>query len=336
MKVLSRLNSAFQYWGTRAMIRFILAIPYPAALTLWQVHRCDHLGLHAHARRIVKIQMSSAFGMGMENLRRLVLKVFMNQGVILVDMVRYAFLSDDQIRKKIVVEGKEHLDEARATGRGLMLITGTSATGRSSRHLSRLLGIEFCVMADVRKDARLESVVDGIRARSGATILPPKGKGPHAHPGAREAGPSAWWWTSGASSRTTSCARSSGCPPFSEPGSCRSSLIKGNALVLPVYAVKKRPDLPHPVFPGPWMPQDFGDGKRAIQTLERLHAVLGGIRGREKYPDQWFWLHSRWVRRRHFQKTIKTVDDFQRFVLFSGRACRRGRMIIFGTRHGVN
>jgi lauroyl/myristoyl acyltransferase len=33
-----------------------------------------------------------------------------------------------------------------------------------------------------------------------------------------------------------------------------------------------------------------------------------------EYPDQWFWLHSRWVKRAHFAKTIKTNNDFRKFT----------------------
>ncbi|HPS94019.1 MAG TPA: hypothetical protein PK600_06115 [Deltaproteobacteria bacterium] len=312
MKVLSRLNSAFQYWGTRAMIRFILAIPYPAALTLGRSIGAIIWAFMPMRRRIVKIQMSSAFGMGMENLRRLVLKVFMNQGVILVDMVRYAFLSDDQIRKKIVVEGREHLDEALATDRGLMLITGHIGNWEILSHLSRLLGIEFCVMADVRKDARLESVVDGIRARSGATILPPRGKALMLIRELKRGRTIGMVVDQRGKFKDHLLCTVFGLPAITNPAPSFIA-IKGNALVLPVYAVKKDRTY-HICFSRAVDAADFGDGKEAIQSLsDFMQSWVASVV--EKYPDQWFWLHSRWVRRKNFQKAIRSVDDFRRFVL---------------------
>jgi lauroyl/myristoyl acyltransferase len=155
------------------MIRLVLAC-LSAAVTLGRV-----VGLVLHAvlplrRRIVTVQMRTA--LGTENVRPLAIKVFMNQGVILVDTVRYAYLSDRELRRRIAIEGKEHLDRAVSSGRGIMMTTGHIGNWEILSHLPRLLPIRFCVMADVRKDARLESIIDGIRSRSGATILPPKGK----------------------------------------------------------------------------------------------------------------------------------------------------------------
>ena len=74
------------------------------------------------------------------------------------------------------MEGKEHLDEALASGRGLMIFTGHIGNWEILSHIPRILGTRFCVMADKRNDPLLESIVDEIRSRSGATILPPTGK----------------------------------------------------------------------------------------------------------------------------------------------------------------
>ena len=32
------------------------------------------------------------------------------------------------------------------------------------------------------------------------------------------------------------------------------------------------------------------------------------------YPDQWLWLHSRWVRRKYMKKIFKEDLDFRKFV----------------------
>ena len=311
MKVPSSLNSAFQYWGTRAMIRFIRAIPYPAALTLGRSIGAIIWAFMPMRRRIVKIQMSSAFGMGMENLRRLVLKVFMNQGVILVDMVRYAFLSDDQIRKTIVVEGKEHLDEARATGRGLMLITGHIGNWEILSHLSRLLGIEFCVMADVRKDARLESVADGIRARSGATILPPKGKALMLIRELKKGRTIGMVVDKRGKPKGGLYCTVFGMPAVTNPAPAFIA-IRGNALVLPVYVVKRNGAY-HICFSRAVDTAGFGEGKEGIQALSDFMQswVASVVR---QYPDQWFWLYSRWLTRPDIRKVIRQGLDFREYV----------------------
>jgi lauroyl/myristoyl acyltransferase len=58
---------------------------------------------------------------------------------------------------------------------------------------------------------------------------------------------------------------------------------------------------------------DFGVGHEAIQGLsDFMHTWVEAVV--ERYPDQWFWLHSRWVKRSHFAKTIKTDNDFREFT----------------------
>jgi lauroyl/myristoyl acyltransferase len=48
----------------------------------------------------------------------------MNHGDILIDAIRYAYMNDIAILRRVTVEGREHLDIALATGRGFILITG--------------------------------------------------------------------------------------------------------------------------------------------------------------------------------------------------------------------
>jgi KDO2-lipid IV(A) lauroyltransferase len=89
--------------------------------------------------------------------------------------------------------------------------------------------------------------------------------------------------------------------------------IKGNAIVLPVYIVKQygryRICIMKAVDAA-----DFGEGPDAIQSLsDFMQSALASVV--EQYPDQWFWLHSRWVRRENFRKTIRTIKDFREFVL---------------------
>ncbi len=125
-------------------------------------------------RKAAQIQMRHALGDAYDP--SIVRRVFMNHGDILVDTIKYAYMTVDEARGLIDVEGKEHLDAAIASRKGLMVITGHIGNWEILTHVNRLFGVEFCVMADVRKDERLEALINEIRSRSGAVILPPKGK----------------------------------------------------------------------------------------------------------------------------------------------------------------
>ncbi len=309
MSFLEKTSSAIQYYGTQAMIRIILAMPYHAAIALGRLIMLLVWLFMPVRRKIVKIQMSTA--LGLNNPWRLVMKVFMNQGDILVDTIKYAYMSDDEIRAKVVVEGKENLDEALSTGRGLMMFTGHIGNWEVLSHISRLLNIEFCVMADIRKDERLESIIDNLRARSGATILPPKGKALMLIKELKKGRTIAMIIDQRGRRRDGILCNFFGMPALTNPAPAFIA-IKGGSLVLGAYIVKLHGTY-HIHIDKAVDSADFGVGHDAIQDLsDFMHTWVEKVV--DRYPDQWFWLHSRWVKRRHFAKTIKTDNDLREFT----------------------
>ena len=156
------------------MVNLIRAMPYDKAIAVGRFLGLVGYFADPFHRKVAHIQMRQALGDAYYP--GIVRKVFMNHGDILVDTIKYAYMSVEEISKRIEVVGREHLYDAIANGKGVMVVTGHIGNWEILTHMSRLLNIEFCVMADVRKDERLESLVDEIRSRSGATILPPKGK----------------------------------------------------------------------------------------------------------------------------------------------------------------
>jgi KDO2-lipid IV(A) lauroyltransferase len=306
----TRVSSTLQYYGALAMIRLILAMPYQAAITLGRSIMLLVWLFMPLRRKIVKIQVSTA--LGLDNPWRLAMKVFMNQGDILVDTIKYAYMSDDEIKTKVVVEGKENLDEALSSGRGLMMFTGHMGNWEVLSHLSRLMNIEFCVMADIRKDERLESIIDNLRARSGATILPPKGKALMLIKELKKGRTIGMIIDQRGRRRDGFLCNFFGLPALTNPAPAFIAL-KGGALLQGAYIVKLQGTY-HIRIDKAVDSADFGVGHEAIQGLsDFMHTWVEAVV--ERYPDQWFWLHSRWVKRSHFAKTIKTDNDFRAFTM---------------------
>ncbi len=306
----SPLYQEIQYRASKAVIRGIRIMPYRAAIGLGRLIGLAGWLLDPFHRKTVQIQMRAAFGdsyrPGIDR------RVFMNHGDILVDTVRYAYMKDPQLRERIVIEGQEHLDKALARGKGLMMITGHIGNWEILSHLPRLLGIRFCVMANIRKDPRLESLVDEIRSRSGATILPPKGK---ALMLIRELkrGNTIGMIVDQRGKRSESLF----CDFFSLPAPTNPApafiAVKGDAVILPVHAVKQNGRYLIRFFE-PREASSFGNGHDAIRGLSRFMQswIESVIR---QYPDQWFWLHCRWTRRSEMRRLIRAGEDFTAFVL---------------------
>jgi Kdo2-lipid IVA lauroyltransferase/acyltransferase len=309
MSLLQRVSSAIQYYGTLSMIRLVLAMPYHAAISLGRSIMFLVWLFMPLRRKIVKIQMSTA--LGLDNPWRLGLKVFMNQGEIMVDAIKYAYMSDEEIKARIIVEGKEYLDEARASGRGLVMFTGHIGNWEVLSHISRLLNIEFCHMADIRKDARLESIISEMRDRSGITLLPPKGKALMLIKELKKGRIISMIIDQRGKLKNGILCNFFGLPAPTNPGPAFIA-IKGGALVQPVYIVKLHGTY-HIRIGKAVDSADFGVGQDAIQGLsDFMHTWVASVV--ERYPDQWFWLHSRWVKRTKFSKLIKTDNDFQEII----------------------
>lgn len=310
MHVIARAFSAAQYWGTRFMIRLIRTAPYHAAIALGRLVGVLLFACMPLRRKLVMVQMEAA--LGTPDTFRLALKVFMNQGEILVDTVRYAYMDDAEIRNRIRVEGKEHLEEALGRGAGVMMITGHIGNWEILSHLPRLLGIQFCVMADRRKDARLESLIDDIRAKSGATILPPKGKALMLIRELKKGNTIGMVVDQKGSRSGGIFCDFLGMPAPTNPAPALIA-IKGGALVLPVCALRERSGFLVRFFPA-MDAAAFGRGPEAIHALsQRMQSWVAEVVTR--HPDQWFWLHSRWVKRKTASKIIQSGRDFRASVI---------------------
>jgi Kdo2-lipid IVA lauroyltransferase/acyltransferase len=310
MKPLSSYLQDLRYYAVLAVIGFIRFLPYPLARSLFRF--LGMLAYHADPfhRKIAAIQMRAA--LALENPEKLVKKVFMNQAEILVDTIKYAYMTDKQITEKIVVENREYLDEALSKGKGLMMITGHMGNWEILPHVPRILGIQFCIMADMREDEKIEAIVDSIRSRSGATILPPTGKALMLIKELKKGRTIGMVVDKRGAKKDALFCPLLGIPAPTNPAPAFLA-IKGDAVILPVYGVKLD-GIHHFRFQKPVEASSFGQGKEAIQALsEYMQSWVASVV--EQYPDQWFWLYSRWINRKMFKKAIQNLDDFKAQVI---------------------
>jgi len=296
------------YHILRGLIRLVCALPYRTALGLGR-----GLGVLAWVfdpfhRRVVEIQMRAALGdayrPGMSR------DVFKHHGDILIDAVRYAYLDDETIRHKVTVKGREHLQAALAAGRGIMLITGHLGNWEVLAHIPRLLGVEFCVMADTRRDPQHESIVDELRSRSGATILPPKGKALMLIRELKK-GRTIGFVVDNRGDRKGGIF----CPVFGLPALTNPApaviALKGDALIVPVSAIKGNGAYTLTFEPALDVRACKNDPVQEISDW--MQAWVESVVRR--CPVQWFWLYSRWIRRSEMRRCIRSGRDFKACVL---------------------
>jgi len=309
MKPLKSILQEIRYHASLLVLALVRFLPYVLIITLFRFFAVLAFFLDPFHRKVAGIQMRSALGSA--HVRLLVLKVFMNQAEILVDTARYAYMSDEEIRNRVKVEGKEYLDTALSSGRGIMMITGHIGNWEILSHIPRVLGTQFCVMADVRKDKRIEAIVDDIRSRSGATILPPKGKALMLIRELKK-GKTIGMVVDSRGEKNGLLCNVLGMPAPTNPAPAFIA-IRGNALVLPVYAIKQEGSYIIR-FSKALDAGTFGIGETAIQRLSDLMQSWVSSVVRE-HPHQWFWLYSRWVKRSDMRRIINKRLDFREYVI---------------------
>ena len=310
MKKINELAGRVRYVLIKGGIALINALPYPLAVSLGRfIGLLGWLADPFH-RRAAEIQLRHCLG---DRYRpSIVPRVFMHHGDILVDTIKYAYMDDEEIKERIIIEGKENLDKALSSKKGIMMITGHLGNWEVMAHLPRLLGIQFCVMADVRNDPGIEAVVDDLRSRSGATILPPKGKALMLIRELKKGNIIGVIVDQRGKRSDMLFCDFFGLPAPTNPAPAFIA-IKGDAVILPVSSMKENGRYCM-AFHSPREASSFGSGKTAIASLSAfMQTWLESMV--KKSPEQWFWLHCRWTRRSEMRKLIRSGGDFRSFVL---------------------
>jgi len=304
------LLQTIQYCLVRFIIWFIRSAPYRPSLILFRSLCILAWLLDPFHRKTTDIQMKSTLDKSYKPF--LSLKVFMNHGDILVDTIRYAYMDDKGIRDMVSIEGGEHLDNALKQNKGIMISTSHIGNWEILSHIPRILGIQFCVMANKRRNPYLEAIVDDIRSRSGATILPPKGKALMLIRQLKKGAVIGMVIDQRGKRSDRLFCNMFGLPAPTNPAPAFIA-IKGDALVLPVYAIKIQGRYIIR-FSKPVDASSFGRGKKGIQALsDYMQSWVESVV--RLYPDQWSWLNCRWTKRSEMRSILRAGMDFDKFVL---------------------
>ncbi|MCD6570790.1 MAG: lysophospholipid acyltransferase family protein [Deltaproteobacteria bacterium] len=301
------------------LIWVIRILPYRSAIIIGRMLGGLAWAVDPLHRRIADLQMKNALE---DSYRKTyTIKVFMNHGDIAVDAIKFAYMTTKEIKKRISIEGREKLEAALASKRGVMLITGHIGNWEILTHISRLLSIEFCVMADIRNDPKLESIIDNIRSRSGATILPPKGKALMLIRELKKGRNIGMVVDQRGRRGDKILCEYFGMPAPTNPAPAFLAL-KGDAIIVSVYAIKQA-NYYRICFGDIIDTRAFGKGRESIQKLsDYMQSWVESVV--KMYPDQWFWLHSRWTRRSDMKKILRSGQDFRAYVYSQAEKIRQG------------
>ena len=292
----------------KSVIWFFRVIPYPCAISIGRGLAAIVYVFAPQERRTAKIQMKAALGDGFKP--EMIKKVFFNHADVFVDAIRYAYMDDEEIKKRIIITGIENLKAAKASGRGLMMICSHAGNWEIMGNVARILQMEFCVMADLRDNSDIERLINNLRRKTGVTILPPTGKLLMLVRELKRGRAIAFIIDKRGEKGTDLYCNFFGMPALTNPAPAFIA-IKGDALIVPYYSIREGHSHKIAICPAVDTRTFSGD---AIQSIsDYMHGWTEEVI--RKKPERWTWTYSRWIRRSEMKEVIKNGLDFKEFVI---------------------
>jgi KDO2-lipid IV(A) lauroyltransferase len=195
------------------------------------------------------------------------------------------------------MEGFGHVEAALRQGKGALLLLGHFGNWEMMGMVSKRMDHPILVVArPIKKNPRLDGLVNGIRASAGLEVVPAeKASRPilRALAGNRLVGILI----------DQRAKRSEGIPVefFGRQAPTTPALavlaLRTEAPVLPVFMVREKDGFHRILIQPPLEVTRSGDVQKDVaDNTRRMNGVLEGMI--RQFPDQWFWVHQRWARKK--------------------------------------
>lgn len=293
-----------QYLIFRGFSLFINLLPEVWALWLGRQMGRIAYGLDWEHRRTAIENLTLAFGSekSKREIRALARKTFENLAMTAVEFVRMPGTDPEVFKKKLSVEGLEKAKKVlQNQKKGALLLLSHFGNWELMGLIPRMFHLPISVIArPIKKNRWIDHMVSGIREGAGLEVIPAakasrrvlQALAQHRMVGIlidQRAKRSEGIWVDffGRKAPTT-------------PALAVLSMRTG-APIVPVFMIREDHARHRLLIRDPLQLVETGDVKKDVETNTRLvnETLEEMIR---QYPDQWFWVHRRWERKRKGRK----------------------------------
>lgn len=226
-----------------------------------------------------------------EEIKRLAQKAFLNLAASAADAIRLPILIEQGLSNLVTVEGFHHLKNARAKGKGTILLSGHFGNWELLAAWLAQNGLPLKVIGRSVYDQRLDEMLVDVRNKAGYTNIP-RGKSSKEIIRSLKLG-----YVLGLLIDQDTKVKGVFTNFFGRPAHTATGPIilsqKFGAPIVPIF-IRLRKDLTYHVYCGEELSlENTGDEKRdLIVNTQKCSDVYEGIIRR--FPDQWVWMHQRW------------------------------------------
>ena len=223
-------------------------------------------------------------------------RTFENLGMVAVEFFRIPGMDTETYKKKVEMEGVEEALKVLDKKKGALLLLGHFGNWELMALMSKVIGKPILVIAKSIKQKRIDQWITRIRKMVGLELIPPKNATPKVikalsqnevvgilfdQRGKRSRG--VWADFFGRKVPTTS--------------GLAVMAIKSGAPVLPVFMIRNGFKKHRLIVKEPLELIHTGDLRKDVEANTQLfNDILESII--RQYPDQWFWVHRRWERKK--------------------------------------
>ena len=251
-------------------------------------------------RRMVDANIRAALGedLSAAEVRRIRRSSIVNAAKTIAELLKIRWLTSEQIKGLITLEGAEHLDAALARGKGAIVVTAHFGNWELTGALVSVLGYPLSVIARDANDRLLRELVNQSRQSKGVKVF--------GRSDARRllralaANECVAILPDQHAAEAAVRVRFLGRPADTATGPATFALRTGAAIV-PVFSYRLPDDHIHSkLFPSLQVTPTGDRDADVVAITQRINDVIGEqIR---QHPEQWLWLHDRW-------KADKAVDS---------------------------
>lgn len=276
----------------------ILASFFPRPWCLWLGRNLGLLLYHTDKkhRRITLSNLETAFGDALSPrvLRGISRRCFMHYGKVILDIIKFPSLSEEEKRDIVRIEGQHYLEEALRQKRGVLLFSGHYGNWEiASYYLSQMTGLS--VIARPLDNLLLEKELHRLRTSLGAKVI-------SKHQAAKRVLHSLRQKEIVAVLIDQNVLRSQavfvdffGKKAATTPG-LAAFFIRTKASLLPVFCYPTSPRQYCLQIRKPLKISLSGDYNQDVLKITQICTKIIEIQIRHN-PDYWFWFHKRWKTR---------------------------------------